>query len=242
MMARELRDLVGASDRLVATPEWASTATAFAQALAHQPPAVEVAPLATISSSDASASWPADAPRVIGLCGYPRSGKDALAELLLATYRGVERIAFSDAIVAEVNQLRAAYGAAPINEATKSDPPFRLLLQEWGMLRRVEDPDYWVRKVEQAVMTARQAGVDVVLLTGVRQPSDADLVHRLGGALWLVDRPGNTYRADHRAELAVADRANRTIVNVDHPDWQAQLLTQAQAAIRPIGAAHTLSL
>lgn len=66
-----------------------------------------------------------NAPKIIGFCGYPGSGKDAAAAFLVA--RGWQRIAFADplramalAIDPYVN-LRVEYGPGPITEGPRHD-------------------------------------------------------------------------------------------------------------------------
>lgn len=148
---------------------------------------------------------PEGAPALIGLVGLPRSGKDLAAEHLAARYAGVRRLAFSEAIVAEANAYLEPFGAR-IREATKSHPPYRLLLQTFGVVRRREDEAYWVGRVAERIGSALAEGARLVIATGVRAPSDVDLIRRLGGQVWRVRRPGHESVADlHPIERMLAD-------------------------------------
>lgn len=154
---------------------------------------------------EGAAHLPASAPRLVGLVGLPRSGKDMAAEHLAGRYAGIRRLAFSDTIIAEANLFLAPFGAV-IDEANKTHPPYRLLLQTFGVVRRRERETYWVERVEEAVRAAWQEGARMVIATGVRAPSDVELIRRLDGRLWRVRRPGHESLADlHPIERMLAD-------------------------------------
>jgi hypothetical protein len=73
---------------------------------------------------------------------------------------------------------------------------------EWG--RSCIHPDLWVMVAEGAIKKQRKLGRNVVI-DDVRFPNEAEMIRRLGGELWLVDRPGVVHDGDHASEGALAD-------------------------------------
>lgn len=148
---------------------------------------------------------------VVGVAGKPRSGKDVFAEYMLSRYAGVERLNFSDPIIGEVNDWLSQYDRL-ITPANKSHPLHRTLLQVWGRARREEYEGYWVRSLREAVAAS---GAQLVIVAGVRAPSDLELIEELGGVCLRVERPGNPYVAEDPIEAALVGLDDRmlTLVN-----------------------------
>lgn len=73
---------------------------------------------------------------------------------------------------------------------------------EWG--RSCIHPDLWVMVASWAAIKQLKSGRNVVF-DDVRFPNEAEMIRRLGGELWLVDRPGVHYDGDHSSEGALAD-------------------------------------
>ncbi len=186
---------------------------------AHAPPP-PAAPLYEPSADPLE--LPAGAPPVIGLAGKPRAGKDVVADYLQARYAGVARTAISDQIVEEANAwLAAAPGLLGrrhrITPENKSLPQYRRLLQFWGLRRRGENPRHWVEKVIAAAGRMRQDGARLVIITGVRMPSDMEMVSDLGGVTWKVERPGNPYQAEHAIEAGLDSVPDSEFVVISNP-------------------------
>lgn len=139
------------------------------------------------------------APKLIGISGRPRAGKDTIADSVLARYRNVRRINFSDLIIDEINDWLAGTGHK-LTEGNKSDPAYRLLMQAWGMARREEDPNYWTDSIKRTIENYWDSGTDLVLVCGVRALSDLEAIEELGGEHWRVVRPANAYQAEHEIE------------------------------------------
>lgn len=146
---------------------------------------------------------PDGAPRLLGLAGAPRAGKDVIAAALAGHYQGVRRVAFSDPIIAEVNAFLAPHGRS-ICERTKSHGPYRRLLQQWGLMRRRETENYWTARLGELIGTLHADGVRCVIATGVRAPSDVELIETLGGVVWRVVRPGAQADTSHPIERALS--------------------------------------
>ena len=167
---------------------------------------------------------PINAPRLIGLMGYARTGKDTVAGLL--TYH--QRLAFADALkeftlamnpptrgkhTGAYHLLSSHPGAdehPPDWERLKANPNVRSLLQNVGVAARDHlGPDVWVNALAAKI---QPGGFYVV--TDVRFPNEVEFIQRQGGELWRVVRPGTGPVNDHISETAVADvPAHRTIVN-----------------------------
>lgn len=136
--------------------------------------------------------------KIIGLCGKMGSGKDAVAALL--AMRGYERFAFADALRHEVEEAiisKQIEGNLREVWAKPTTPAMREILQNFGMKRREQIPDYWVRKVARMVKSAPLA-----VLSDVRFPDEAEMVRAMGGELWRIERhgTGGGKGADHISE------------------------------------------
>jgi len=145
---------------------------------------------------------PLGVPGVIGVTGKPRSGKDVVADYLEAHFVDVARVNFSDPIIEEVNSWLSNSGHQ-ITQGNKSHMTYRKLLQAWGMARREAEPDYWTRQLSLQIKALQDGGIKLVLVCGVRTPSDLELVENLGGSCWYILRPGNDYQAKHDIETAL---------------------------------------
>jgi hypothetical protein len=158
----------------------------------------------SIKSRRGSETLPATSPRLIGISGRPRAGKDAIAEGILSRYKDVDRINFSDMIIDEVNAWLKGTGHR-ITEDNKSDARYRHLLQAWGMARRAESKTYWTDSVKKRVRDLWNEGSRLVLVCGVRAVSDLEAIEDLGGEHWRVVRPANEYSAEHAIEKQLDD-------------------------------------
>jgi len=80
---------------------------------------------------------------------------------------------------------------------------------EWG--RACIHPDFWVM-IAEADARSWMGQVDVAF-DDVRFPNEAEMIRRLGGELWLVDRPGVVYESDHASEGALHDIVPDAVIN-----------------------------
>lgn len=81
---------------------------------------------------------------------------------------------------------------------------------EWG--RSCIHPELWIMVAAAAVEQQQKLGRDVVI-DDVRFPNEADMIRRLGGELWLVDRPGTAYEGGHASEGALVDLMPDAVIN-----------------------------
>lgn len=73
---------------------------------------------------------------------------------------------------------------------------FRQLLQLFGTeYRRRQDPDYWVKRLEEKLH-----GLEKVVIDDVRFPNEVEMIHRLGGRVIRIDRPGPA-ESTHASEI-----------------------------------------
>lgn len=167
--------------------------------------------------------------KLIGLAGRMGVGKDTVAAMLRP--HGYERLAFADALRDEVAEaihtgdypapecLTAealeAFGMAKVAEvySKPTTPRMRALLQQWGTeYRRSQREDYWV-----SIMREKLATVEAAVISDVRFPDEADLVHELGGEVWWIVRPGCTGNGHISESVAfVPDRVLDNSGSFDH--------------------------
>ena len=161
-------------------------------------------------------------PRVIGVSGKARAGKDVIAHRLAGGW-GFERLSFAEGLRLElvermprtllaIHDLHCdcGHGVAPTNDRAErclehmlyvSKPKgIRELLQEYGTeVRRGDDPEYWTKLWRESVMRLSTQGV---VVADVRFPNEAAAVLSMGGALWRVERPG-CVGGSHESETAL---------------------------------------
>ena len=80
--------------------------------------------------------------RIVGLCGYAKSGKDTAAEVLVR--RGWARYAFADELKAD---LERAIGKPLVGMCPEEKEHWRPLMVEYGRVRRAQNVDYWVARL-----------------------------------------------------------------------------------------------
>lgn len=158
---------------------------------------------------------------IIGLCGYARSGKDALAEVLGVEW-SFQRYAFADVLkeaALEINPWIAA-GRGYVRlaslvegigwEAAKThSPDARVFLQHLGTSMRALDPDIWLNEV---VARVREDGHENVVITDVRFPNEARWINSVGYLVRVI-RPGVGPANGHVSETAIDDVAAFPFMN-----------------------------
>lgn len=133
---------------------------------------------------------------VIGISGKAQHGKDTVTDCIADTvrtlavlmdgmigspaYLSVRRIGFADAVKDEAksqgwNGLKDEAG--------------RSMLQKIGSVRRVEDPDYWVKKCFEKIVQEDQRNT-LWIVPDVRYKNEADYIRDQGGVIWRVNRVG----------------------------------------------------
>lgn len=131
-------------------------------------------------------------PRLIGVIGEMKSGKDTFYECLRHIHSGFRRYAFADPLKEEV----AVACGVTVGEINQNKDRFRLILQWWGTeFRRHNDERYWIRQLENRLNRDRYNYSHFTpVITDVRFPNEAAFVKQRGGILVRVKRPLSWWR------------------------------------------------
>ena len=135
-------------------------------------------------------------PRIVGLAGKMGVGKDTVAAML--RMRGYQRRGFAEPLreelVVALESRTAPRGMRPdmavlvrsgrfTRQSVYHKPTankMRSLLQYWGTeLRRAEDPEYWIKKMDLS-------GGGLYVVSDLRFANEADYVRSLGGQVWMI--------------------------------------------------------
>ena len=150
--------------------------------------------------------------KIFGLAGKKRTGKDTVFTYARDLVDGqAGRVAFGDPLKREV----AAATGMPLAfiEANKSE--FRTVLQWWGteFRRQFFQPDYWIKQMAEEVRVMQRV-IDVLFITDVRFPNEADWVRSMGGVMVRVDRrTGETDNHSTETEMDAYKNYDHTIEN-----------------------------
>lgn len=137
---------------------------------------------------------------VIGLSGKKLSGKDTVFMLLKESMINltIERVAFADALKQEVAELLKVDVATIEQQKSR----FRGILQWYGTdWRRADDENYWIKRAQEKI-NALAGTSDVVVVTDVRFPNEAELVRSNDGLLVRINRQGPSTDT-HSSETAM---------------------------------------
>ena len=122
---------------------------------------------------------------IIGISGKKRSGKDTIYRLI-KELQGIHplRAAFGDQIKEEVADVTGV----EVDHIEEHKERFRPMLQWWGadFRRHYNGESYWLDKMLAKMQTV--AGREVLVITDVRYPNEAELVKKAGGIMIRVDR------------------------------------------------------
>lgn len=143
-------------------------------------------------------------PRIIGLSGKKRNGKDSAAKFLSSA--GYVRYAFADKLKAAAKVI-FGFSEEQVNGDLKEviDPRWgespRVVLQKFGTecMRHGYADDVWVRALEAELRDVKS----LVAITDVRFPNEAEMVRALGGEVWRIVRPGFQETGNHASEVAL---------------------------------------
>ena len=121
---------------------------------------------------------------VIGLVGYPGSGKDALAEALCLDHNYC-RLAFGDAVKYLLMEIDPIYTDMETLEVFKREgiASTRQKLQRLGQAMRDRDKEYWLDRMPTTLY--RRA-----VCTDIRYWNELDYVKSRGGTIIAIERPG----------------------------------------------------
>lgn len=158
---------------------------------------------------------------LICLVGRRRSGKDTFAQYFVDTL-GYRAMALAEIPKRETSKV---YGLPTSllwwednkDRAHHADPTktYRDLLIEYANARRAVDPDVWVNLLLEEIKPRLARGENVIV-TDVRFPNEAELLHAAGGILIKIERPIVPVfcdLADNSVDAIDSGLLHRTIVN-----------------------------
>lgn len=149
-------------------------------------------------------------PRLLGLAGFSRTGKDTACRLL-----GGHRIAFADALKEDLAPIiRDRYGFSPSNLTPEQKEILRPLFVAHGACARAVDPDIWIRPVEERIRHVQDMMEQGVLplapicVTDLRYLNEARAILRLGGIVLHIMRPdhGPANEEERRSFAQIEER------------------------------------
>ncbi|MBU6389792.1 hypothetical protein KGQ71_04755, partial [Patescibacteria group bacterium] len=118
---------------------------------------------------------------VIGLSGKPRSGKDTVAKMLKEQFPDIQLVTIGNAVKEEYDSLHGTNTLHSEEEKLRHREGINVL----GSERRAEDLDYWVKRT---IHTHQPP----MLITDVRWPHEADVVHKAKGFLIRIEADRET--------------------------------------------------
>ncbi len=155
--------------------------------------------------------------RLIGLYSHaPGSGKSTVAKMLAGV-----TFSFADPLRNFVARTLTSlghdgFGLVRNNKEQKiagigvtPRQMMQTLGTEWG--RSCVHPEIWVMIAESEAKNWLRS-VDVTF-DDVRFPNEVEMIRRLGGDVWLVDRPGVVYEGSHASEGALFDVLPDAVIN-----------------------------
>lgn len=152
----------------------------------------------------------------LGLSGFAGTGKDTLAAGIAAL--GWERVAFADALKAVALGVNPRVGPAGETlgelietlgpEAAKREhAEVRGVYQRLGAaVRRAVGEETWVQ-------AAFRTGACKTIVTDVRYPNEVAAIHRRGGFVVRIERPGYGPVNEHESEALRAEDCDAVVVN-----------------------------
>ncbi len=169
-------------------------------------------------------------PHLIGIAGLARTGKDTVAEFILAAIGGY-KYSFADPIRAMLVPLGVDM-SDPYWQARKEDvipalgvSPRRMMQTlgtEWG--RELIHPDLWLLMAQQRLMNHGPG----MIIPDIRFENEAAWVRRHGGLVLHISRPNSAEVADHTSEAGVGFHAT------DAKLFNTGTLEELQQAVRDL--------
>lgn len=136
--------------------------------------------------------------KLIGLCGLKGSGKSTVADMLCEQGYSRERMAgilkdMLRVLGLEYEQIDGNAKELPSKILCGKTPRWAMqsLGTEWG--RDCIGKDIWINAMEAKLnLYWHNAPHHKFVIDDIRFPNEVELIHRLGGTLWRIDRPGLT--------------------------------------------------
>ena len=153
--------------------------------------------------------------KIIGISGKKGSGKDTVADILINLHKETKigKVGFASAIKSEISR---AIGLPAFFIDNHKDN-FRLILQGWGtdFRRKLYSEDYWLKKMDQALVLFESVGYSVVIIPDVRFLNEVKYVKDKDGLLIRVTRPMSGPIDIHQSETELDDSTFDVTINND---------------------------
>lgn len=134
-------------------------------------------------------------PKIIGISGVARSGKDTFcllsAKRLNKSKQAAMRCAFADNVKADLHQLLIKKaGLSAYTDIDKEKELIRPLLVAYGTnLMRKMDPEYWIKRLDLTIKAAMQVEA-TAFITDVRYINEVEWVKKQGGVMVHIEKEG----------------------------------------------------
>ena len=133
---------------------------------------------------------------LIGIAGFARSGKDALASILQNLLKEQQSSAkitsFAYYLKKDIDSfLRSRLNISAFTEDPQEKEIIRPLLVCWGtkIIRDKIDSQYWIRKMHNVRAVHRSQGIKTII-PDVRFKNEVEWIHSLGGSTIYIEREG----------------------------------------------------
>lgn len=154
--------------------------------------------------------------KLIGLSGRKRSGKDSIGQYLEREH-GYTIDYFAKPLKEAVRNIFHWSKAHTDGPMDKSEPDLKEAVDEfWGKSPRLVmqlfgtevgrqiDVEVWVKSLQLRVQQGLDSGAVKYAITDVRFENEAEIIKKLGGEVWRVERPGLPASGDlHPSETSL---------------------------------------
>ena len=180
--------------------------------------------------------------KLIGLVGYPQSGKDTLGDLLVET-GDWKKVAFADALKDlfllcgasywdDLSGMRCAIeNRESLEEAKIENWEVRKALQDFGQAVRNIHPTFWVDAARKTILGHIANGYNVVV-TDIRYPNEEQMLLNWPAPIIGVLRGGYGPVNDHASERNTAEILRRNPARVFNHRAPEDMLKQLQEMLR----------
>lgn len=173
---------------------------------------------------------------IIGLCGYARTGKDTVANILVENH-GFQRVAFADPIKRLLFEINPLVNGVRLQdmvkdygwEITKSQMEVRRLLQDLGVgARKVFGEIFWIEQALKKVNLSKD-----YVITDVRFRNEVNAIKQFNSQIWRIKRTGieaiNGHVSEHDLDGYEADV---TLLNEGPVEYLPLLVAEQIDALR----------
>lgn len=154
--------------------------------------------------------------RIIAFTGHKGNGKTTAAEYIKQRFMTesdspikVERINMKDSLIDEMvekfpmllEELSKTYEMTVDNLFKQKPSLMRKLMQDFGLMRRIETPGYWVDKWEEKV---KNSSSDLIIVDDTRFFDEYDAIGRHGGQVYKIVKEGQINDDFHATETEIS--------------------------------------